>query len=74
MMARFKALRIVGELNLEDAIISFEESSMMSMMAISAPPTPRPKAVVMVIALDAAALDVADVVAVRIRLIKLPKE
>ena len=54
-IARFSAFLILGELNAVLEISSFDESSMISAMAINAPPTPMPKAVDMVMALEVAA-------------------
>lgn len=53
MVARFIAFLIFGELKVVDDMSSFEERNRISSTAISAPPTPIPTAVVIVIALDA---------------------
>ncbi len=60
MMAKFIAFLIFGELRAVEEISSFDDSSMMSNTAISAPPTPMPTAEVMVIALDAVVAAVED--------------
>ena len=59
MMARFNAFLTFGELSVVDDISSLDDSSAIRAIAISAPPTPTPSAVDIVIALEVA-LDTAD--------------
>lgn len=52
-IAKFSVLRTFGESRAEDEISSFDERSRIRTTATRAPPTPRPIAVVMVMADDA---------------------
>ena len=58
--AKFRVLRTLGESNFVDEMSSFEERSRISVTATRAPPTPRPMAVDIVIADEAAVVDAAE--------------
>lgn len=60
MIAKFSVLRTLGESRVVEEISSFDDRRSINTTATSAPPTPRPMAVDIVIADEAAAVDAAD--------------
>ena len=60
IIAKFSVLRTLGESRAVEEINSFEDNNNINVTATRAPPTPRPMAVDIVIADDAAVVDAAE--------------